>query len=207
MDGKGKIAIALGAIAVLLWGRKAMAKQIVEMQLSPHFKLSEFLRSTAIPEVKYYRPNEQEIENLKFLVNEILEPLRQDFGPIRIVGGVRPNSVRDSQGRNFTEALKARGYEPSPEGDHTTFNGADIQLVRAPFRLDTYKRAVEVLKRNPKVRQVILYIKTDELTKRPYASHIHVASVAPGRPSFYATAPDRYAFVNLDGHRVPEGVA
>ena len=183
-----------------------MAKQIVEMQLSPHFKLSEFLRSSVIPDVKYYQPTESEIENLKFLANEILEPLRNDFGPIRITSGARPASIRDSQGRTFVEALKARGYQPAPEGDHTTFNGADIQLVRAPFKLETYHRAVEVLKLNPKVRQVILYVKTDELTKRPYASHIHVASVAPGRPSFYATAPERYAFTNLDGHRVPEGV-
>lgn len=205
MDNRGKIGLTLGFLALLLWGKKLMAKKPLELQLSPNFKLSEFLRSTSVPEVKYYHPTPKELANLQLLVDKVLQPLRNEFGPIRISGGMRPMSVRNSKGQNFTEALRQSGYEPSPEGDHTTFNGVDIQLVRTPSA-KMYLKAYHWLKAHPSVRQVILYLKTDPDTQASYADHIHVSSVTPEKPSLYysATRSDDFAYAKLDNKRVTE---
>ena len=60
------------------------------MQLSPHFKLVEFTRS-ATAQARHIdnTPNEEQIKNLKFLCDNVLEPLREQFGPIIIGSGFR----------------------------------------------------------------------------------------------------------------------
>ena len=75
------------------------------MQLSPHFKLVEFTRS-ATAQARHIdnTPNEEQIKNLKFLCDNVLEPLRGQFGPIIIGSGFRcpalntaVGGVKDSQ--------------------------------------------------------------------------------------------------------------
>lgn len=62
-----------------------------DIQLTDHFKLSEFVRSsTATARGIDNTPNEQVISNLKFLCEQVLEPLRQHFNvPIIIGSGYR----------------------------------------------------------------------------------------------------------------------
>ena len=64
---------------------------MTDIQLSPHVKLSEFTKSsTTSARGIDNTPNEQQIDNLKRLCHEVLEPLRQHFGvPIIIGSGYR----------------------------------------------------------------------------------------------------------------------
>lgn len=62
-----------------------------EMQLTEHFKLSEFTRSSTADKYGFKNtPNENQITNLKALCENVLEPLRQHFNvPIVISSGFR----------------------------------------------------------------------------------------------------------------------
>ena len=58
------------------------------MQLSENFFLAEFVRSdTALRRGIDNTPDIQQIMNLKFLCENILQPLRDKFGPIVISSG------------------------------------------------------------------------------------------------------------------------
>ena len=173
------------------------SRQRTSLQLSPHFNLSEWLHSTTIPEVAYYQPTDTEVRNAQTLAVKVLEPLRRLTGPIQISGGARPDSVRDSQGRGFVEALRAAGYRPSETSDHRFFSGVDITFPQGTA--ETYRLAYGALQRNPDVRQVILYLHTQEDgTTRP--SHIHISAVVPGLSSMRGR--NAFAFVDLDGQAV-----
>lgn len=170
------------------------------MRLSRHFLLSEFLRSTTVPDVAYYKPNARELSNLQALVTLVLEPLREKLGqPIFISGSMRPASVRTADGKSFYEALRAKGYHPSEHSDHEHFVGTDIQFRRGTQQ--TYQNAYRALQANPYTRQVILYYKTDGDTGDRYIDHIHVSVVVPGFPRLPA---ERFAFATLDGRRLSE---
>ena len=61
-----------------------------EKKLSEHFSLYEMIYSeTAVSHHIDNMPNETETENLKYLCEKILEPLRQHFGVVRINSGFR----------------------------------------------------------------------------------------------------------------------
>lgn len=71
-----------------------------DIQLSPHFKLSEFTRSsTATARHIDNSPSEEIVKNLKFLCEHILEPLRQHFNtPIIIGSGYRCSKLNAAVG-------------------------------------------------------------------------------------------------------------
>lgn len=69
------------------------------MQLSKNFHLAEFVRSdTAIRRGIDNTPNIQHIMNLKFLCENILQPLRDKFGPIVISSGFRNFALNKAVG-------------------------------------------------------------------------------------------------------------
>ena len=69
------------------------------MQLSPHFDLVEFTRSdTAQSRHIDNTPNQTQIENLRFLCVQVLEPLREKFGPIIIGSGFRSEKLNAAVG-------------------------------------------------------------------------------------------------------------
>ena len=88
-----------------------------EKKLSEHFSLYEMIYSeTAVSHHIDNMPNETETENLKYLCEKILEPLRQHFGVVRINSGfrcpvlnLRVNGVGNSQ-HLFGEAADIHCY-------------------------------------------------------------------------------------------------
>lgn len=166
------------------------------LRLTTHFNLAEFLRSSVIPEVAFYQPTMKEVDNVQRLAQLVLEPLRIVIGkPILISGSMRPESLRDSKGRSFYEALKARGYYPSADSDHIYFLGTDFQIVGGTQ--GDYLLAYKELQRNPHVRQVILYYGGNPGME--FVDHIHVSVIAANFPRERGTD---FAFATRDGKRI-----
>lgn len=109
------------------------------MQLSPHFKLVEFTRSgTASARHIDNTPNEQQIENIRFLCKNVLEPLREKFGPIIIGSGFRCPALNTAVG----------GVKNS---QHKTGEACDIHLPST----EVGKKYFEFLKTLPVFDQLI----------------------------------------------------
>lgn len=109
------------------------------MQLSPHFKLVEFTRS-ATAQARHIdnTPNEEQIKNLKFLCDNVLEPLRLQFGPIIIGSGFRCLALNTAVG----------GVKNS---QHKTGEACDIHLPS----IEVGKKYFEFLKTLPVFDQLI----------------------------------------------------
>lgn len=75
-----------------------------DIQLTPHFMLSEFTRSsTATARHIDNTPNEEHIANLRYLCEQILEPLRQHFNtPVLISSGYRCPELNKAVGGSKT---------------------------------------------------------------------------------------------------------
>ena len=70
-----------------------------DMLLSPHFTLGEFLRSgTAIRLGIENVPSLDEVERMRQLCLNVLEPLRRQFGKIRITSGFRTYALNEAVG-------------------------------------------------------------------------------------------------------------
>ena len=109
------------------------------MQLSPHFKLVEFTRS-ATAQARHIdnTPNEEQIKNLKFLCENVLEPLREQFGPIIIGSGFRCPALNTAVG----------GVKNS---QHKSGEACDIHLPS----IEVGKKYFEFLKKLPIFDQLI----------------------------------------------------
>ena len=109
------------------------------MQLSPHFKLVEFTRS-ATAQARHIdnTPDEEQIKNLKFLCDNVLEPLREQFGPIIIGSGFRCPALNTAVG----------GVKNS---QHKTGEACDIHLPS----IEVGKKYFEFLKKLPIFDQLI----------------------------------------------------
>ena len=88
------------------------------IQLSKHFTLDEFLKSrTAVRLGINNIPNEEQLENIRLLVENVLEPLRAHYGrPIIITSGFRSAELNKAVG----------GVKNS---QHCTGQAADIRSV------------------------------------------------------------------------------
>lgn len=88
-----------------------------DIQLSPHFKLSEFTKSpTATARHIDNTPNDEQVKNLRALCENVLEPLRQHFNcPIIIGSGYRCPTLNKAVGG-------------SPTSQHMTGEAADIHI-------------------------------------------------------------------------------
>ena len=109
------------------------------MQLSPHFKLVEFTRS-ATAQARHIdnTPDEEQIKNLKFLCDNVLEPLREQFGPIIIGSGFRCPALNTAVG----------GVKNS---QHKSGEACDIHLPS----IEVGKKYFEFLKKLPIFDQLI----------------------------------------------------
>jgi hypothetical protein len=76
-----------------------------DIQLSPHFKLSEMLDSgTARSKGLSNDPSPEVVENLRKLCNEALEPIRAKVGPLKVNSGYRSDAVNKAVGGSTTSA-------------------------------------------------------------------------------------------------------
>ena len=78
---------------------------VEDVQLSPHFALSEMLRSdVAHARGLYQVPTPAVVERLRELCVELLEPVRASVGPLRVTSGYRRPGVNSAVGGSSTSA-------------------------------------------------------------------------------------------------------
>ena len=140
--------VAAGLLSVLLFRNK---------RPSTHFSLEELTTTnTGIAN----NPGPIEVSYLSRLANEVLEPLREEFGPLRFTSGFRTKAVNEAVGGSSTS-------------DHMTGTAADLYSINGASTLDL----ATWLYSNPNkpVRQVVVYPET--------TGHLHVA-LDTGEPPF-----------------------
>lgn len=203
MDKRGVIVIG-GLVlsgAILLTSKKSRASSNpygATAMLSKNFVVGEWLHSSEAPELINYVLTPVEFSNLQSLVQNIMQPLRDKYGPIYISGGARPPSFRTSKditvtslitgkpvvvpaGSSIDVVIAAKGYKPADTSDHHNFAAADFQIIGRDEKGNPVPDATKMdqafsdLRANPSVRQVILYRGSDN---KPV--HIHVAVIYTG---------------------------
>ena len=126
------------------------------MRLSPHFTLSELTKShTALQRGIDNQPDESQIENLKRMAKNILEPVRVHFG--------KPFSP--SSGFRCLELNNAIGSKPTSQ--HTKGEAVDFEVPGVPnHKVATWVRD------NLEFDQLILEFYTPE---KPNSGWVHVS--------------------------------
>jgi hypothetical protein len=125
------------------------------MNLSHNFTVDELIKSeTAIRRNIDNTPTQSVISNLQALVNNVLQPVRDKFGPLVISSGYRSPQLNTAIGG-------------SSRSDHCLGMAADIQ---APG-LDN-KRLAIYIKNNFKYTQLILEFYTEG---QPHSGWVHVS--------------------------------
>ena len=129
------------------------------MRLSKDFILSEFTDTdTGLPNV----PGQEEIRNLKLLVQKVLQPARNKFGVINVTSGFRSPEVNSAVGGSATsDHLFGRAADIQCEDMATVFNyirkylpfkqliwefGTDVQPGWIHVSYDVLNNRGEVLK-------------------------------------------------------------
>lgn len=103
----------------------------MSIRLSPHFSLDEFLRSdTAARLGQQILASEWVQDNLQALCRNILEPIREVFGPLVVTSGYRPGWLNTHIGG-------------SRNSDHMT--GCAVDLISPTTRPLDLARAVSVM--------------------------------------------------------------
>lgn len=143
-----------------------------DVKLSKNFMTSEFLNSGVMPELKNYKLTGFELANLKRLVDGILQPVRDKFGPIIITAGGRPKTLKSKAGKTFYQLLKKAGYNPSETSQHIDFEAAGFHPRNRRKVLEVYKYILTL----PAANQVILYMKNGQ----PHFIHASVVNFAKG---------------------------
>ena len=88
------------------------------MRLSRNFMLREFVNiTTASRKVISNKPTEVHIANLKLLIDNVIQPIRDKIGPIRVTSGYRSPALN-------------RAIGGSSRSQHSRGMAADIQFVR-----------------------------------------------------------------------------
>lgn len=92
----GESAVRLDSMPLFLEEKPAYS---LDMKLSEHFTLREFVRSATAVRCRIENiPGEEEIERMRQLCINVLEPLRKRFGVIRITSGFRCFSLNERIG-------------------------------------------------------------------------------------------------------------
>lgn len=125
------------------------------MQLSKNFTLAELCKSeVAIRRNIDNTPSEKVKNNLQVLVDNVLQPLRDKFGPVTITSGYRSPAVNTAVGG-------------SPVSDHCLGMAADIEIVGVDN-----KKLAEHIRDNFKFTQLILEFYTEG---DPASGWVHVS--------------------------------
>lgn len=158
----------------------------VNLPLSKNFNAREFLVSANAPELANYPITTRQLENLKRLVTDILQPIRDEFNTsIHINSGLRPKDFVSDKGLTLNEILKADGYKPSDSSDHEDGSAADFTVANKALLPKIFERIQQLAG----TRQVIFYINR---------GYIHVAVVTPNKSRFSGT---KLAFVDSSARK------
>lgn len=124
-------------------------------QLSKNFSLGELCKSeVAIRRNIDNTPSEKVKNNLQILVDNVLQPLRDKFGPMTVTSGYRSPAVNTAVGG-------------SPYSDHCLGMAADIEIVGVDNKV-----LAEYIRDNMKFTQLILEFYTDGV---PDSGWVHVS--------------------------------
>jgi hypothetical protein len=106
------------------------------MKLSKNFNLAELIKTN----VRQFdnMPNMTAIDNLQLLVDNVLQPVRDHFGPVVVTSGYRSPEVNKAIGGSATS-------------DHTRGMAADFEVLGVPNKV-----VAEWVRDNCKFRQLIL---------------------------------------------------
>lgn len=164
--------------------------------LSKNFLIGEWLRS-----LPGYKLTASHFSNLLELANNILQPKRDEIAPsvIEITGGGRPVDYQTPSaievtnwqsgvkttvpaGSSIEDIIRAQGYKPIADSDHTRFACADL-IIRTSGKPDSalMEKAFLDWQKNPYVRQVGIYRVGKDV------SHLHVAVIHPGHGKIEGT--------------------
>ena len=73
------------------------------MRLSKNFVLSEIIRSGTAKRLSINNePSKKHLQSLSLLITNLIQPMRDDLGPIRISSGYRSNALNDAVGGSKT---------------------------------------------------------------------------------------------------------
>jgi hypothetical protein len=130
------------------------------MMLSPSFSLSEFLVSSAMPEIKFYTLSKKELSNVTRLAG-VLQDVRDGYGkPIFINSGGRPSALTarsgEYKGHTLVEILREKGYSPSAHSQHMDFSAADFTVENKEDLVNIFKGIITM--KGP-ITQAIIYVK------------------------------------------------
>jgi len=154
---RGLILAAAALLAVLALRRKTTAGQITSGQASPHFSWAELTTtSTGLANT----PGAGQRANLERLAVKVLEPIRGQFGPIRITSAFRSSAVN-----------RAVGGTVSPPSSHLDGRGADLYATQGATA-DQIARWLYTQSGLP-LRQVIV---------EHHTGHLHAEMQADGPP-------------------------
>ena len=143
-----------------------------DQQLTKHFSLREMtISGTAIRYGWDNTPMNFEIENLRQLCINVLEPLRMRFGVIRITSGFRCKAVNDAVGG-------------ARDSQHMFGQAADIFVQN----MEVGKKMYDFIRQNIPFDQMILEVDKD---RGRYWIHISYVSEKPNR---------RHAWMNYIMH-------
>ena len=176
-------AIISGLSVFLFRGRKAKAASPLTSafsgKLTKNFAVDEFLQSDNPDfrrQLKVYKFTAQEKQNLTALA-KLLQKGRDRFGTIVVTGGGRPPSLRDSQGRNYEEWLRAIGNKAAKNSQHRDFAAADVVVVNPDNRASAFKFFMG----QPESNQTLIYQDKGKL------GHMHISIRQPSKGGAYNT--------------------
>lgn len=143
------------------------------MQLSPHFTLLEATKSqTALRLGIDNSPNEDQVNNAELVCENILEPLRAEFGPFSPQSFIRVMALN-------------RAVGGSTRSDHLRGKAADIEIRG----VDNYDLAIWI-RENLTYKQLILEYYTDG---EPSSGWVHVSyDPKDNRMQCLTRTPERY---------------
>ena len=102
------------------------------MKLSSNFSLSELIKSqTAERHGISNMPTEEHIENLRLLCENVLQPVRDNFGPVTISSGYRSENLSEKIGSS-RKSQHCRGHDNMEVfnwiGDNTEFDQGILEF-------------------------------------------------------------------------------
>lgn len=134
------------------------------VKLGKYFNLAELTHTnTGLPNV----PTGESVANLQYLVASVLDPLREQVGPLIVTSGFRSAAVNSAVGG-------------SSSSQH--MSGSAVDVVPASASIGDVTAALRSLP----VDQVITYFDTN---------HIHISGVPNGRGDFLFKTSDGYIYV------------